>query len=225
MAKKDLNKVFDYTLLGETFVPIKATQKKISSHTIQDKDDWEAAKFNQFKKEFKKHYVIKQKTRCAICRVKIQADGHYEDIDHIIPRSKRKNWMFETKNLICTCTACNRLKRASNTLSKRYNRKKKIPDKKSAFLVFNPHYDTWSDHFLIEDGIFLVAKPYSKGSTTINVYQLDRYQVCINLSNEKDNPNYKKDARKVLKRLYVTKNKKEKARLNAIKKEYDYYLQ
>lgn len=185
-------------------------------------DDWYKAKFNPFRKEYKEFFVSKQSFRCGICRFKIQADGHYQDIDHIIAKSKRKNWAFISKNLICTCTPCNRLKNADNTLNSIFNKVKIFPDNINAFLVFNPHYEKWSDHFLIEDDIFITAKAGSKGYATIQAYRLYRYQICINLSAEQESSNFKNDAAKVLKRLYrAIPNSKEETELKMAKQRFE----
>ncbi len=219
---KNLNNIFDYSLLGKNFTPSLGVQKVIDNHAIVTGDDWYLAKFNSFRKEFKEFYVNKQTFRCGICRFKIQADGHYQDIDHIIPKSRRKKWIFTSKNLICTCTPCNRLKNADNTMHTSYNRARAFPDDKNAYLVFNPHYDKWSDHFQIEDGIFITAKSRSKGYYTIQVYRLFRYQICINLAAEQESPNFKNDAIKVLKKLYkTTPGSKEEKELKIVKKKFE----
>ncbi len=222
---KDLNTIFDYSLVGKIYKPSVAVQKVIDNHTLVTGDDWYLPKFNSFRKEYKEFYVHKQTFRCGICRFKIQADGHYQDIDHIIAKSRRKNWTFTPKNLVCTCTPCNRLKNADNTLHTNYNMSKAFPDTRDAYLVFNPHYDKWSDHFRIEDGIFIVAKPKSKGYNTIQVYRLYRYQICINLAAEQESPNFKNDAKKVLKKLYKTTiGSEEEKELKIAKTKFEKYV-
>lgn len=220
--KKNLNKLFDYSLRGKTFIPTTNVAKTINDHSMVSGNDWYKPKFNPFRKEYKEFFVSKQFFRCGICRFKIQADGHYQDIDHIVAKSKRKKWAFVTKNLVCTCTPCNRLKGTDNTLNPIFNRKKDFPDDKKAFLVFNPHYEKWSDHLIVEDDIFITAKAGSKGYATIQAYKLYRYQICINLSAEHESPNFKTDAKKVLKRLYKTiPNSAEEVELQKAKKRFE----
>jgi 5-methylcytosine-specific restriction endonuclease McrA len=222
MAKsKDLNELFNYSLQGYTYVPSTKISALISNHDILDKEDWFKKKFTPFKKEYKEFYVSRQKFRCAICRFKIQADGDYEDIDHVISRSDRKKWMFSFNNLVCTCHPCNRRKNADSTLNNSYKRRRNFPDTFDAFLIFNPHYDEWSNHLKIEDDIFIVAKPGSKGYETIQAYKLYRYQVSINLALEQDDPNFSDNAVKVFNKLYLTIiGSKEEKELKKLRKRF-----
>jgi len=58
------------------------------------------------------------------------------------------------------------------------------PNTSNEFKFFNPHFDKWSDHFEIQDDIFLVPKPNSKGPFTYKECNMHRYNIVIDYIDE-----------------------------------------
>ena len=165
--------------------------------------DWNNSAYTHYKTNLKKDHLRKQKGRCAYCRKQIEIDGYYEDLDHVIAKTIKPEWMIKPKNLVVACNACNRLKRKDATLRSGYVGLS-FPSDSNDFIVFNPHFDQWSDHFGIEDDLFLVAKPNSKGKETIKICRLWRYHIPLNYAREKRLLAHPDTKKKLTQRLNLT---------------------
>jgi len=183
MFPKDLNSKFDYTLKGVTYTP-KVSEIRLIYDSGVTKKDWKkkGLVYENYKKDLKEQHYFKQTRRCAYCRTKLRTDAYWEDLDHIVSQTEKGNWIFYPKNLIVTCEPCNRLKNAVSTLSNPNT--KYFPLYSKGFNIFNPHFDKWSDHFIIEKGIFLKGKPGTKGPNTYNYCHLYRYDIIIDYVDE-----------------------------------------
>lgn len=197
----DLNKKLNYTLIGKAYRPTLIELRNIYLDSIND-SFWSngGVVYQKFKTHLKNHHYHNQNRKCAYCRKDLEIDADYDHIDHIVNQKSKGNWIFYPKNLVVTCHPCNMRKNADPTLDD-YSRKR-FPSFSKAFLIFNPHFDTWSDHFYLEDGIFLRAQPNSKGLETIKVCKLNRYQVILNFAKElrlREGKTYKKLTHKIRK--------------------------
>jgi len=213
MAKSNLHTEYNFSLRRKAYKP---NNKEIGliSKTNFNLSDWGHKKYSSLKNNIKEHHLLKQKDRCAFCRKVLEGDGYHEDIEHIIAKSRRKQWMFTIKNLVVTCRPCNRLKNADNNLAKTFRMKKKFPEDQLAFTTLNPHFESWNEHLTIKD-IFIEAKSGSKGLETIKLYRLYRYQVCINISRDKRMKNNSRNVDFVLDRIRIgILNSSEKAQMD-----------
>ena len=183
MVKIDLNEEFDF-YINEPYSFTEDDELIVKSHIPEKADDWGNSHYENVKQKIKRDHLLKQNDRCAYCRKYIEPDGKYEPIEHIVAKSIKPKWMLEVKNLIVTCDHCNNIKNDENTLKEEFKSNEKFPNSSDAFTIFNPHYDKWSEHFNIENDIFLTAKPDSKGSNTIKICKLFRYHVPINNARE-----------------------------------------
>mgnify|MGYP003630745146 CR=1 FL=1 len=179
----NLNRKFNYTLREKTFKPSNAQFRMIYDSKV-DGTYWSKtlSKYVDYKNELKKEHYFGQTMRCAYCRAKLRADAYWEDLDHIVPQSIKGEWVFYPKNLITTCPPCNRLKNADNTLSNPMTTR--FPLYSNGFTIFNPHFDSWSDHFQIVNGIFLKGVPGTKGPQTYHYCQLYRMDIILAYSDE-----------------------------------------
>ena len=176
MLTKNLNKVFDYTLKGKTYIPKRIEFRLIYNKNIK-KSDWNNSNFKVYRQELKLKHYFGQSMRCAYCRVQLRADAYWEDLDHIVSQNDKGSWIFYPKNLIVTCEPCNRLKNANLTLAN--PKADRFPLFSNGFNIFNPHFDRWSDHFEIINGIFLKGKQNTKGPATYEHCHLYRSDVII----------------------------------------------
>lgn len=182
MFPKDLNNTFDYTLKGKTYRP--SLQERAWVYRTVDKSDWkkQGAQYAQYKKSLKEKHYFGQTRRCAYCRATLRTDAYWEDIDHVVSQSSKGSWIFYPKNLIVTCEPCNRLKNADSVLTN--PNASYFPLHSRGFNIFNPHFDNWSDHFVIEKGIFLKGRPGTKGPATYAHCHLYRHDVIIEFVDE-----------------------------------------
>jgi uncharacterized protein (TIGR02646 family) len=178
---KDLNLIYQYRLKYS----LKFSQPFISTlkkYPIQHHDDWGKSYFQNLKGAIKKAGYLPQNRRCGYCRKRLNIDARYDHLDHIIPKSQCKGWMFKRKNLVICCVTCNSNKQDANTLSVNH-KKRGFPKYSSGFTIFNPHYDKWEDCFKIEDGMFITAKN-KKGEETIRICKLHSYGYSVQFADE-----------------------------------------
>lgn len=183
MFNRGLNRKFRYSLKGKTYIPSPQEFRFIYASTINS-TYWTKKKgvYERFKNELKKTHYFGQNRRCAYCRKKLRADAYWEDLDHVVAQSRRGNWIYYPKNLIVTCPPCNRLKSDDETLSD--INATRFPLRSNGFSIFNPHFDKWEDHFIIEKGIFLKGIPNTKGPRTYNYCNLHRMDIIIEYADE-----------------------------------------
>lgn len=174
----------NYTLLDNAYQPSAAEILCLQNHPPMHVDDWNNSRLNSYKTRLKTHTILKQLDRCAYCRKLIEADGYYEPIEHIVPKTLKPKWIFNVKNLIITCDRCNNLKSDTQTLADPFVTMEEFPEVANAFKIFNPHFENWEDHFKFENDIFLVPIPNSKGATTIKICKLYKYQIILNRAKE-----------------------------------------
>lgn len=161
---KNLNNIFYYTKIK----PVKYRKidiAKLKSYHVMIEDDWSLSEFSSLKRYVRySHYKI-QKRKCAYCRRTLNPLGINEHLDHLVARSIKARWMFKPRNLVLSCYQCNTQKSASSIIAPGVGLKR-LPKKSSNYVLFNPYVHNWSDHFEIEDGIFLKAKSI-EGENTI----------------------------------------------------------
>lgn len=125
-------------------------------------------------------YRKMQKGVCSYCKNDISlvsvANCH---VEHIVPKSKYKCFIFEPKNLCVICADCSEIKRnqevGEETIDtiKGGHKRKLYPRSSSAFKIVHPHFDNFNDHILILPGGYYVDKS-KKGHFTIGVCMLNR---------------------------------------------------
>ena len=166
---KDLNKLFNYRIK----VKVKYEDRHIKIfkfNHITSEDDWGKSQFKTLKAFIKRHYYYQQQERCAYCRRSLTLVGKGEHIDHFIPKSYFVGYMFKPVNLVLTCALCNPTKKDKPTIRSTYTRRR-YPKKKTDFICFNPHYDSWGSCFKIEEGMFIKARN-RKGDQLIKICKL-----------------------------------------------------
>lgn len=125
------------------------------------------------------HYRNEQRAICSFCRgpLGLQAAENCQ-VEHIVPKSIRPEFMFEPKNLCVICADCNTIKRDQevtatipNTVAPRRGQQR-YPRTSNAFLIVHPHFDIYSEHILIHHGFYVDRSP--KGNFTIGACKLNR---------------------------------------------------
>ena len=190
----------DFTLINKISGLSEEEQKTLIDNPFTAKEAWLINTYEPIKQRIKKELILEQLDRCAYCRKIIESDGKYEPLEHIVAKSIKVCWMFEPKNLVVTCDSCNNLKGKDRTLQQAFDNSIEYPTTSDAFIIFHPHYDTWSDHLAFEDDIFIVPIENSKGSNTIRICKLFRYNIILNRAKELK-LDQKSQAKKTLYRL------------------------
>lgn len=96
------------------------------------------------------HYLLEQNFCCAYCRIqKKEKHGMTWDVEHILPKSKYPEFLFEPLNLVVACKECNSSKDDYDILQKKLPNRKIYPIDSENFSIIHPHYDKYSKHIEI----------------------------------------------------------------------------
>jgi hypothetical protein len=155
---------------------------QLRKNPITESDDWSKSEFSSVKRFIRYTHYHSQKRRCVYCRRKLNPLGINEHLDHVVARSYSHKWMFKPRNLVLSCYQCNTQKSAASSLilGRIF---KRLPKQKSNYLLFNPYFHCWNDHFEVEDDIFLKAKS-TEGQYTIDTLKLYDFKYSIVYADE-----------------------------------------
>jgi uncharacterized protein (TIGR02646 family) len=159
-------------------------QKKLVATKIADTEfshkNWDGDDLRELRKAIRNYYKIEQKARCSYCRNPVSLTSVLNcHVEHIAPKSKYRDFIFEPKNLCVICADCNAIKREQETLGlepdtvKNGNRRTRYPRSSDAFKIVHPHFDNYEDHIEIFAGQFYADKTL-KGGHTILYCKLNR---------------------------------------------------
>lgn len=138
---------------------------------------WQIVELEPVRAEIRNFYRTEQRLVCVFCLNTItNRSALGANIEHVAPKSLYPQFMFEPKNLCVICPDCNEYKNnrevfvepATNTKNKI-----KYPIKSEDFVIYQPHFDDYSDH-IIRSGHIYVDRTL-KGSYTIFVCNLNRF--------------------------------------------------
>lgn len=165
-------------IIKEPYVLCKEDKEAISKASPKQNkgNDWEKECLNDFKLRLKNHLRERQNGRCAYCRCKIHEGEASIEIEHIIPKNKKPEWMYEPINLCLSCKRCNTAKGHLKEVLSDPTREN-FPVAGNDYLLVNPYYDRYSDNIELIDGIMYKGKT-KKGIYTIQLCKLNRYELA-----------------------------------------------
>lgn len=137
--------------------------------------------YTNFKSNIRKHLKLKQNNRCAFCRCRVSIGTNYSNLEHIVSKTDYPQFKCLPKNLVYCCVKCNLAKVKKNTLSSISENKNEqvFPNNSDGFILVNPYYDDYQDHFdFIDDLIITVINDSAKGKETIGLYSLARPELA-----------------------------------------------
>jgi 5-methylcytosine-specific restriction endonuclease McrA len=141
----------------------------------------------KLKERIKNHYLHAQDYTCPYCRQRIVVEHNGAwDAEHVIPKDKYPEFMFEAKNLCIACKDCNGEKWNDDVL--RNKGRTTFPTKDTDYLISHPHFDNYENNIkVIVLGLFYLPKN-DKGRKTVEVCGLLRflYQLAGYKSGSKD---------------------------------------
>ena len=82
----------------------------------KDKDHWKKDCLDEFKERFRDDMEPKQNHICAYCRLELHPNEVTPEIEHIVPKSEKPNWMYDPFNLCISCKLCNTKKSTKEVL-------------------------------------------------------------------------------------------------------------
>jgi hypothetical protein len=124
--------------------------------------------------EIKNFYLAQQNYECVYCkqRIVVTHNGAW-DAEHIVPKSSHPQFMFIPENLCISCKDCNTEKGDKNVLD-RFSRVRFTSDPEH-YLIFHPHFDTYSQHIRLLPHSFFYMPKTEKGIKTIETCGLLRF--------------------------------------------------
>lgn len=157
----------------------KSNQKVVDAFTALPNDQktssyWGKEEVGPVKVEIKDHYIHEQGNRCSYCNQQILSDNKaLWDAEHIIPRSKAPEFMFEPQNLAVSCKDCNIAKGDEEVRTN--PARKSFPNKSEHYRIVHPHFDIHRDHFRWLSHICVPRT--EKGVRTVQLCNLNRFAV------------------------------------------------
>lgn len=140
-------------------------------------ENWEDDNLKDYRKLVRDYYRDAQSGLCAFCKQNISlvatANCH---IEHIVPKSKYRKYIFEPKNLCVICADCNTIKRAKDVHPPEVLSSGKpiqlYPRSSKAFFIVHPHFDKWEKHIVKFGSLY--ADLTEKGLFTMGACTLNR---------------------------------------------------
>lgn len=142
-----------------------------------DKDDWKKESLDPFKKRLRDYLRPLQNRRCAYCRCVIHRNEASEEIEHIIPKHAKPQWMYTPMNLCLSCKMCNTKKSKKTVYFLPHTQVVAFPTTSADYKIIHPYLDRYSEHIDIVEGI-LYRGISDKGRETITLCELNRYQLA-----------------------------------------------
>lgn len=138
-----------------------------------DGSSWSKEKLGDLKARIKQHYIQEQDYRCCYCQQPLYAQhGRVWDLEHVIPRVTRCDFMFVPRNLAIACVECNQAKATEPVADKK---RKSFPDRADLYWIVHPHFHEWEKYIELErEGTYHALSP--EGKFTIYHCDLFRYR-------------------------------------------------
>lgn len=142
---------------------------------------WSCEELKEVRRFIRNHYRKEQGGLCAYCKNAVSLHSAMNcHVEHVVPKSLYKDFIFIAKNLCVICADCNEIKsnqeacgEISDTLENGEFRKL-YPRSSNAFKIVHPHFDDYDSH-IKRLGPFYYLDRSDKGSFTITVCKLNRH--------------------------------------------------
>jgi hypothetical protein len=171
----DIIRQIEYDTAQKALVNAKLKDPKFSYLNWSDDD------LLSLRGEIRKFYRNEQLGKCPYCKnpISIQS-ARNSDVEHIAPKSKYRDFIFEPKNLCVICADCNEIKRERETIGEiidtvvNGDNRRQYPRTANAFKIVHPHFDNYEEHILILNNKYYLDKSL-KGNFTIFACRLNRH--------------------------------------------------
>lgn len=157
---------------------------------IEDYDHtkWNADSLIDLRSKIRRFYRLEQQGICAFCKNEISlVAANNANVEHIAPKSKHLDFMFEPKNLCVICVDCNIIKRAQEVVDaietvNAPEGRARYPRASRAFNIVHPHIDEYDDHIKKLGRIYIDKT--MKGHFTIGCCKLNRFYHQFDIEDE-----------------------------------------
>lgn len=162
-------------------------QQNIEKAKAEGGKVWENEILQELKKKIKSYYRETLKEQCCYCRKNF--DGEFDlviDIEHILPKSKFKDLMFNLKNLSISCKRCNmKIKKDDVSFLENIDEIKVNFEDSSLYRFIHPNFDNYFSHLKNFTVTFnnkkiikyQVVPQSSKGQYTYDYFRLNELEV------------------------------------------------
>jgi hypothetical protein len=132
---------------------------------------WGKEELGELKSRIKQHYIREQNYRCCYCQQPLYAHhGRVWDIEHVIARATRCDFMFVPGNLAIACVECNQAKGAESVTD---SGRRKFPDRANLYRIVHPHFHSWEEHIELEgESTYHALSPEGK----FTIYHCDLFR-------------------------------------------------
>ncbi|MBB6503752.1 hypothetical protein F4693_000707 [Sphingomonas endophytica] len=132
---------------------------------------WSLDEFDDVRAHIKQHYIREQDHRCCYCRQPLYAHhGRVWDIEHVIARATRCEFMFVPRNLAIACVECNQAKGQTVVADAK---RRGFPERADAYSIVHPHFHDYDEHIEIEgEGTYHALTPQGK----FTIYHCDLFR-------------------------------------------------
>ncbi len=155
---------------------------KKASPNEKDGDHWTKSCLDGFKRHIKDYLKKNQNECCAYCRMELHENEASPEIEHIVPKDLKADWMYTPLNLCLSCKLCNTKKGHLKPVLKDES-VTVLPTTSDQYLLIHPYLDKYSDNIELVDGI-LYKGISDKGVHTIYLCELDRYELAAARASE-----------------------------------------
>ena len=89
---------------------LKKEEEQVISKVLENElsvNLWKDKRLDAFKENIRDYLREKQKGRCAFCRMKIHEENATAEVEHVVNKGSRLDWMFLPQNMVLSCKLCN----------------------------------------------------------------------------------------------------------------------
>lgn len=153
----------------------------------EEGDVWNNIKVDQIKVRLKEHYRLSSDEQCCYCKKDFGDEFNMViDIEHILPKSRFPDYMFDVFNLNIACKRCNmRIKKDKIDFIVNMDEIVAQRLERSQYKFIHPNFDNYFNHLEVIQILrnnkkfikYLVVDNSQKGKYTYKYFQLDRREI------------------------------------------------
>ena len=148
---------------------------------LVDRVHWEtppphlAEDLKALKSSLKGHFYYGQARRCCYCSIELANNKFAYQLDHVISRNDRPDFMVCLLNLAVACGPCNgaKSKKPALAFGMIVGELAVVPMLSEAYAIVHPQFDEWGAHLKVDEFDRVVHRT-EKGLYTIGVCRIDR---------------------------------------------------
>jgi hypothetical protein len=150
-------------------------------------DIWNNKLISGFKNGFKSYYRLKNNEQCCYCKRDTQDEFNMVlDIEHILPKSKYRKFMFTKVNLSVSCKRCNMVIKGEDiSFIENTNKVNAKYHKSNQYKFIHPNLDKYFEHLeylcLIVNNQkikkYVVVNSSAKGAYTYSYFDLMKLEI------------------------------------------------